>query len=204
MRHLNAGRKLKRNKSHRQALFRNVVQSLFRYGQIITTVPKAKECAAKAEKMITLAKRAERKVVEMETKMKEAAKGNVTEEVQKQIEARAKAIRVNYLRRAMAFFYDKTVAYKLFNEIAPLFKNRNGGYTSIYRYNKTRVGDNAPLAMLRLVETIRKEETPKPKVKGQGKADAKPKQNKADVKEKQKRRKEREKEREKERKEKGK
>ncbi|MFT5727970.1 MAG: large subunit ribosomal protein L17 [Desulforhopalus sp.] len=57
MRHKYSGRKLGRTTSHRQAMFRNMVTSLFDHERIVTTVEKAKEARPIAEKMITLAKR---------------------------------------------------------------------------------------------------------------------------------------------------
>lgn len=57
MRHRKAGKKLGRNTSHRQAMFRNMVTSLFKHEQIETTDVKAKQLRPVAEKMITLAKR---------------------------------------------------------------------------------------------------------------------------------------------------
>lgn len=57
MRHRMAGRPLGRNSSHRRALFRALVTSLFEFERIETTLPKAKEIRGYAEKMITLAKR---------------------------------------------------------------------------------------------------------------------------------------------------
>jgi len=57
MRHQKTGRKLGRNSSHRNAMFRNMVTSLFKYQQLETTDAKAKEIRGLAEKMITLAKR---------------------------------------------------------------------------------------------------------------------------------------------------
>jgi len=57
MRHLNAGRKLSRNTSHRRALLRNLVTSFLEHGRLVTTLPKAKEIRPLAEKMITLGKR---------------------------------------------------------------------------------------------------------------------------------------------------
>ena len=57
MRHQKSGRKLGRNSSHRKAMFRNMVTSLFKYEQIETTDAKAKELKPIAEKMIGLAKR---------------------------------------------------------------------------------------------------------------------------------------------------
>ena len=57
MRHRKAGRKLGRTTSHRRAMFRNMVTSLFKYEQVVTTDAKAKEIRPIAEKLITLAKR---------------------------------------------------------------------------------------------------------------------------------------------------
>lgn len=57
MRHRKAGRKLGRNASHRDAMFRNMVTSLLDQERIVTTVPKAKEARRVAEQMITLGKR---------------------------------------------------------------------------------------------------------------------------------------------------
>ena len=57
MRHLKTGRKLGRNSSHRKAMFRNMVTSLFKHERLETTDAKAKEMRPLAEKIITLAKR---------------------------------------------------------------------------------------------------------------------------------------------------
>jgi large subunit ribosomal protein L17 len=56
MRHRKAGRKLNRNSSHRDAMFRNMAASLFQHETIRTTVSKAKELRRVAEPLITLAK----------------------------------------------------------------------------------------------------------------------------------------------------
>ncbi len=57
MRHKKSGRKLGRTSAHRQAMFRNMVTSLFEHERIVTTTEKAKELRPIAEKMITLAKK---------------------------------------------------------------------------------------------------------------------------------------------------
>lgn len=57
MRHRKSGRKLGRTSSHREAMFRNMVTSLFEHERIVTTTPKAKEARRIADKMITLAKK---------------------------------------------------------------------------------------------------------------------------------------------------
>lgn len=57
MRHKKSGRRLGRTSSHREAMVRNMVTSLFEHERIVTTTPKAKEVRKVADKMITLAKR---------------------------------------------------------------------------------------------------------------------------------------------------
>ena len=57
MRHNKTGRRLGRNSSHKKAMLRNMVTSLFEHERIVTTTPKAKELRKVADKMITLAKR---------------------------------------------------------------------------------------------------------------------------------------------------
>ncbi len=57
MRHRKSGRRLGRTTSHREAMFRNMVTSVFEHERIVTTTPKAKEVRKVVDKMITLAKR---------------------------------------------------------------------------------------------------------------------------------------------------
>ncbi|MBN1257060.1 MAG: 50S ribosomal protein L17 [Planctomycetes bacterium] len=57
MRHLKRGRKLNRNSSHRKAMLRNLVASLFEHGKVVTSPAKAKEARPLAEKLVTIAKR---------------------------------------------------------------------------------------------------------------------------------------------------
>ena len=57
MRHLIGYRKLNRTSEHRKALFKNMLNSLIKYEQITTTLPKAKELKPKIDKMITLGKK---------------------------------------------------------------------------------------------------------------------------------------------------
>ena len=56
MRHKSGYRKLNKNSEHRKALFKNMLNSLIKYEQIITTLPKAKELKPKIDKVITIGK----------------------------------------------------------------------------------------------------------------------------------------------------
>lgn len=154
MRHRNRGRKLGRNTAHRNSLCRNILIGLFRHGQIITTQSKAKEYAPMADKLITIAKRAEHRVKEMEKRCSASARGEITAELQSQMEKQAQAIRLASFRNALAKLPDKLIVRKIFHEIAPLYAERAGGYTKVLRLSKPRLGDNAPRAVLKLVANL--------------------------------------------------
>jgi len=74
----------------------------------------------------------------------------------------AKTRDLAHIRRAISYLPDKTVVKKLFDVIGPRFANRNGGYTRVLKLAGRRLGDNAPLAMLELVERTPKAEEPTP------------------------------------------
>lgn len=127
-RHMIRGRQLSRDTEHRTALRRNLVQSLFEHGQIRTTLPKAKEVKAMAEKLITLAK-------------------------QNTLVARRRVIATINDRRLVdenQEFTGQSVVQKLFSEIAPKFANRRGGYTRIVKLSEYRIGDAGSLVLLQL------------------------------------------------------
>ncbi len=117
MRHMKSGRKLNRNSSHRQAMFKNMAASLFKHELIRTTLPKAKELRRVAEPLITLAK---------------------TDGVANR-------------RLAFARLRDKEAVGKLFSELGPRYTERPGGYLRILKCGN-RVGDNAPMAYVELVD----------------------------------------------------
>ena len=117
MRHRKASLKLNRTTSHRLAMFRNMVTSLFKHERIRTTGPKAKELRRLAEHLITLAKRGD-------------------------LHAR---------RQVLRFIADKQIVTKLFDEIGPRYKGRNGGYTRIVKVGPRR-GDGALMSILELVD----------------------------------------------------
>lgn len=127
MRHRVAGKKLGRTTGHRKALRRNLVTELLRHERIRTTRAKAQAIRGQAEKLITLAKR-----------------GNVAAEDDP-------ARGVSARRRAAAQLHDPAIVQKLFNEIAPRYADRPGGYTRMLRIGM-RKGDAAQMVVLELVE----------------------------------------------------
>ncbi|WP_456456493.1 50S ribosomal protein L17 [Thermovibrio sp.] len=68
--------------------------------------------------------------------------------------------KVKAIREVLQIVTKKDVAYKVVNEIAPKYKDRNGGYTRLLHYH-FRKGDAAPTAIVMLVEGNRKEESSK-------------------------------------------
>lgn len=76
---------------------------------------------------------------------------------------------LNARRRAMAFMRNKVAVTKLFNDVAPQYKERNGGYTRILKLG-TRPGDNAEMSIIELVEGVSAAaEAPKPAKKAAAK-----------------------------------
>jgi large subunit ribosomal protein L17 len=132
MRHRNSGRKFGRKSGPRRALERGIVQGLFEHGRITTTLARAKEFRSPAEKLITLARRGNA------AKEKGDGPGHL-----------------HCFRMAVAELggnrQANRLAKRLFEEIAPQFRDRNGGYTRVVRHARGRFGDNAPIAIFELV-----------------------------------------------------
>ena len=125
MRHNVGHRKLGRVTEHRIAMLRNQAAALIRHERIETTIPKAKELRPFVERLITIAKRG-------------VASGD----------ANGKAL--NARRLVAVEIPDKAVVSKLFDEVAPRFAERPGGYTRILRIGFRR-GDSAEVAQMELV-----------------------------------------------------
>ena len=64
----------------------------------------------------------------------------------------AKVKSLHHIRLAGRVIQDKEILKKLFDEIGPRFKERNGGYTRILKLAEPRLGDNAPQAIFELVD----------------------------------------------------
>lgn len=168
MRHRIAKKHLSRTPSHFKAMRRNLAQSLFQYGQVETTLAKAKSARPFVEKLITLAGKGT-----LESRRRVAALLNdramLSAEEEKKYEAMTEAQRRKVLvarsgrrhrngkvpagyNKKKIPFVARSVVHKLVTEIAPGFKDRPGGYTRIIRLAKRRIGDNADLAILQLVD----------------------------------------------------
>ncbi len=124
MRHRIAGRKLGRSSGHRAALRKNLVKALIEHERIRTTKAKAVAVRSQAEKLITLAKR-----------------GNAAGGAQAVHARRLAAARIN----------DPATVQKLFDDVAPRYADRPGGYTRVIKLGP-RQGDAAELVLLELVE----------------------------------------------------
>ena len=109
-------RKLGRTSDHRKAMLRGMVTFLLENGQIETTVTRAKEVRAVAEKMITIGKNND----------------------------------LHSKRQVLSYVTKEDVAKKLFDEIAPKYADRNGGYTQLVKIGPRR-GDAAEMAIIKLV-----------------------------------------------------
>ncbi len=168
MRHRLRGRRLSRSSSHRVALRRNLCQSLFEHGEVRTTVIKAKEVRAMADRLITLAidgSLAARQRAEALMQDRALIPAEHQEDYDRMSDAkRDKVIRSRSGRRYRAAttrpglkFTAQSVLHKLFAEIGPAMKKRNeqnhcsGGYTRIIKLADRRLGDGGQLAILQLV-----------------------------------------------------
>ena len=123
-------RKLGRPTAHRKAMLRGMVTLLLENGQVETTLTRAKEVRSVAEKMITLGKK------------------------------NTLASR----RAALAYITKEDVVTKVFSELAPLYENRNGGYTQIFKLGPRR-GDGAEMAIVKLIDYVKPEEKAKKSAK---------------------------------------
>ena len=162
-------RKLSRTSAQRKALIRNQVTNLLYHGKIVTTEAKAKEIRKVAEGLIALAVKEKDNFDADGKRVKEVVDGKkvtVYDEVQKEIKKDAPS-RLHARRQMMKVFYpvkavpteaagrkkntkDVDMADKMFNEIAPKYADRNGGYTRIIKIGP-RKGDAAMEVVLELV-----------------------------------------------------
>ena len=170
MRHRKRGRVLGRAPSHRKALMRNMASALFLTerdaelddnkpkvkGRIVTTMAKAKEMRPYVERCITLARKA---LVHGEKAAELGTSADRNTDAWRQWRkspqwrewAAARAPYVAARREAIRMLGDKSAVRVLFEDIAPRFADRQGGYTRILRLAKPRLGDAGTRAVLELV-----------------------------------------------------
>ena len=125
-------RKLGRTSSQRKAMLRDLTTDLIINERIVTTEARAKEVRSTTEKMITLGKRGDLHARRQAAAFvrNEIASENFDEATEK--------------------YSSQTALQKLFDEIAPRYAERNGGYTRILK-TEPRRGDAAPMAIIELV-----------------------------------------------------
>ena len=124
MRHQVSGYKLGRSKAARIALRRNLIKQFFTHERIRTTRAKAAAIRGEAERLITIARNSADK---------------------------SDAEKVHARRLVTAKLGDNRLNRRLFEEIAPRFASRNGGYTRMLKLGP-RMGDSAEMVILELVE----------------------------------------------------
>ncbi len=127
MRHKIAGKRLSRHKGARTALRKTLVKQLFEFERIKTTRAKAEAIRGQAEKLISLAKRGNAAADENPAKM------------------------VHARRLVAARLDDPKIVKLLFDDIAPRYVDRPGGYTRMLKLGP-RGGDRAEMVLLELVE----------------------------------------------------
>lgn len=130
MRHRRSGRKLGRDGAHRDALLMNLAGQLIRHGRIRTTQAKAKELRPYVERLVTRAREDNlhnRRTVMRSLRMHDGASSRKAGE--------------------------KTVVQTLFEDVAPRFADRPGGYTRIIKMGP-RPGDAAPMALIEFVDFV--------------------------------------------------
>ena len=117
MRHKFGYRKLNKNSEHRKALFKNMLNSLIKYEQIITTLPKAKELKPKIDKVITI----------------------------------GKDIKLSKKKYLFSKLQDQKSVKKVFDILSKRYAGRKGGYSRVLKAG-FRTGDDAPMAVIELVD----------------------------------------------------
>ena len=129
MRHGLGYRKLNKTSEHRKALFKNMLNSLIKYEQIITTLPKAKELKPQIDKVITIGK-------------KNLLSGK---------------------KKLFSKLQNSSSVKKVFEELSKRYSKRNGGYSRVLKAG-FRTGDDAPMAVIELIDrNIEAKKVDKPK-----------------------------------------
>ena len=142
MRHQCKKHSLGKAQDQRKALLRSLATELFTYGEIKTTMTRAKALKSYAENVITLAKKGDLSSRRLAGKfIYDKEIGNfINVETGEIVEAKSEDKKV----------VAQTVLRKLFSQIGKKYQSRQGGYTRIYRLPPRR-GDAADMALIQLV-----------------------------------------------------
>ena len=141
MKHGVYGRKLGRHTNHRIALWRNMATALFTHNQITTTIPKAKSLQPFVEKLITAAKKGD-----LASRRRVIAKlGGDKIMIRHEDDDNVKRNKYGEVTGGT------TISKHLFDEIAPRYADRTGGYTRIIKLGISRIGDGSDLCVIQLV-----------------------------------------------------
>lgn len=152
MRHRVAGRHLGRSPAHRKALRRNLAIALFQHGAIRTTEAKAKDVKPFVEKLITLAKKntiQARRMVSAELGNRHGKRGNDSRG-KRQDTGRGRMFQVVDGFEVQEL--EQSLLERIFDDIAPRYADRPGGYTRLIRLSERRIGDAGKQVLLQLVE----------------------------------------------------
>lgn len=181
MRHRKKGRQLGRSSSHKKAMLRNLATSLIlteredefyedlyqadgktpvsppkHKGRVVTTLQKAKEVRSLVEKCVTIARKAikhddaaAKYETEAERNTAEWEAWRKSDQWKQWVEARAPGVAAR--RRVFDILRDKEAVSILFEDIAPRFEERPGGYTRILKLATPRLGDAGTRAILEFV-----------------------------------------------------
>jgi large subunit ribosomal protein L17 len=183
MRHRQRGRKLGRRPKHQRALLRNLASALIlterdaEYddnkpkvkGRIVTTLAKAKEVRPLVERCVTIARRAlpqqqaaDRLEPDADRNSQQWRSWRQSEQWYEWNQTIAPVVAAR--RRVLKLLGDKQAVRILFEEIAPRFEDRPGGYTRVLRLAEPRLGDAGAQAILEFVGTHdrQRRQAPKP------------------------------------------
>jgi large subunit ribosomal protein L17 len=149
MRHLRRTAKLGRQFQHRNAMLANLVSSLIKHGRITTTLAKAKAARSVAEKLVTLGK-------DGTLHARRLAAARLHQQARSHFKGSPKH---KGATRRLSWRKNEDLVHILFDEVAPNFKERHGGYTRIIKLGGTegrwagqRRGDAAEMAILEWVD----------------------------------------------------
>ena len=159
MRHRIFGKQLNRDSEHRTAMLRNLAAGLFEHGEIQTTLPKAKAVQPFIEKIITAARpgglHARRKVEKMlndrHIHVWVADPSTPAKSLDNNYFELPSADKIQFNRYGELRKAPRLIQH-IMEIVAPMYANREGGYTRILRLPKHRLGDGADLVLMQLVK----------------------------------------------------